>query len=139
MCSSPNVSCMLMCQHDLRTCACMPMCLAFLRACVPMCLECLCAHEPTYLPCLYAPVPTCLECLPAHMPCVLTSSHALSAYVLMCQCALHAHVAMCLDRALSKHLCWPPFFMKDWDLWTQFITQCASERWPLQLWFKEVL
>ena len=35
-------------------------------------------------------------------------------------------------RALPKHFCWPPFFMKDWILWSQaIITQFASAQWSL--------
>ena len=28
-----------------------------------------------------------------------------------------------ISRALSKHFSWPPFYMKDWVLWSQAITQ----------------
>ena len=35
-------------------------------------------------------------------------------------------------RTLSKHFCWPLFFMKNWVLWPQAISQYSSVRWPLQ-------
>ena len=37
------------------------------------------------------------------------------------------------DWAVSKHFCWPSFFMKGWVLWPEAITQHASALWPLQL------